>query len=111
MRRDPRQRAALSHKQPEFGKTAGLKRPHTAVHRLHAVGGGATAEVAAVDERDRESALGCIPRYGGAIDAGTDDQQVEVGVGQCPKIPYQDAILADETPAGAGRRTQSPASG
>ena len=79
VRQDVREGATLAQVLAHLAEVPALERAHAAVHRLGVVERRAAAEVPLVDQGHLEAALRRIPGRGGAVDAGADDEQVELG--------------------------------
>ena len=59
-----------------------LQQAEAAVQQLRRGGRGGSAEVAPVDQRDREPTAGGVERDAGSADPGADDDDVELGFTQ-----------------------------
>ena len=79
MRQDVREGAPLAQVLAHLAEVPTLQRAHAAVHGLGVVERRAAAEIALVDERDLEAPLRGIPRDSRPVDAGTHDEEVELG--------------------------------
>ena len=75
--RDAAEGATFSNELPHLLEIALLDRAQSAVNRLVAVERRARAEIAPIDQGDREPALRGLPGNRRAVDAGAHDQQIE----------------------------------
>src|ERR1051326_6301418 len=77
MRRDAGQGPALAHRFARAAQIERLQVAQPAVDRTEVVERSAAAEILALDEGDRESALRRVVRDREAVNAAADDQDVE----------------------------------
>ena len=97
--REPAQRAHV----------AGLQRPYTTMYRLRTVGGGAAAEVPAVDDRNRQAAQRRIPGGNGTVDATANHQEIETAACQPRRFPSHRPYNSGSTVRSTGLRMTSTA--
>jgi hypothetical protein len=93
MRQNARQRAPLADEQPHLREVERLQRAQSAVQRLEVVEGGGRAEIAFVDDGDRQPALRGVPRRGDAVEAGADDNHVEFRVRQTAEVALHRPLI------------------
>src|SRR5262249_21815180 len=82
MGREPAERLALAERFPDEGEVEQLQVAQAAVDELRGFRGGAGAEVALVEKRDRDAAQREVARRPRAGDAASDDDDVVLGIGQ-----------------------------
>ena len=75
------------------------------MHRFHAVGRGAAAEVAPVYDGHRQPALDRVPGDSSTVNAGAHYEQIELGISESVEVTFQDLdiVSADAERARANR--------
>ncbi len=86
VRGNAHQDAALDERLAHLPDLALLQVADPAVDELRGGGRGGAAEVAAFDERDRETAQRRVPRGEGAGDPPADDDQIEAAAGETAEV-------------------------
>ena len=83
---DPQQRRALPARLADPCQVEVLQVADAAVHHLERVGRGRAPEVAPLEQRHREAALGRIPGRGGTADSAAHDREVELAAHEVLEI-------------------------
>ena len=88
MRRDARERPPLADRLARPGQIKALQIAQAAVDGPQMIERGAAAEIVALDERHRQTALRCIVRNRQPVNPAADDQHVERRSGQTIEVTH-----------------------
>ena len=91
--RHPHEIPALSHRLADALQVSVLKIADAAVDRLEVVEGRSRPEVVPLHESDGETAKRRVPRDGSAVDAPSDDHEVELAGGERPDVPLHEGTI------------------